>query len=95
MHCACYLEHVDDFVVEILAVDALSSFARSCRIAALDDELLNVSVEDGVVIVARGGERQEVLAGFRHQIAKQFDLQQHENERGASETESTTQSWIP
>jgi len=58
------LEHVDNFVVEILAVDAFAPLATSCRISSLNYKLFNVPVELRAVVIARGAQRQKVLGSL-------------------------------
>jgi len=69
------LQLVDDLVVEGLAVDALSPLPRPGGVAALDNELFDVPVENRVVIVAFGAEREEVLTSVRGEFAVQLNLQ--------------------
>merc|ERR1719329_523684 len=50
------------FVLEVTAVDTLTTFSSSGGIATLDHESFDVSVKSCVVIISRCGEGQEILA---------------------------------
>ena len=49
------LEYISDLVVEILAVNALSTFACTSRVPALNDEFFDIAVKLSFVVVSAGG----------------------------------------
>jgi hypothetical protein len=53
-----------DLVLEFVAVDGGAAAAGACGVAALDHEVWDDAVEDGVVVVPAGREFGEVLTGF-------------------------------
>lgn len=59
--CDTHREFIDEFVLKVFAVNALTALARACRIPALDHKALNVAVEHCVVVVVAGTQREEVL----------------------------------
>lgn len=67
------------FVVAVAAVggrkDRLASFPRPRRVSSLDHEPLDIPVEDGVVVLAAGGQREEVLAGQGGGVAAELELE--------------------
>ena len=68
------LQRVADLVVELLLPDRGPAFALARRIARLDDEALDVSVEQATVVIIRRGECQKVVAGVGALLAKQLDF---------------------
>lgn len=62
---ASVLQVIPNLVLELFTVDAGAAPSRTGRIAALDHEVRDDAVEDGVVVVVARCQGAEVLAGFR------------------------------
>lgn len=63
------------FVVEVFSIDGLAALARPSRIAALNHELANGTVELCVVVGAARGQRQEILARAGSLRTEELQLQ--------------------
>ena len=88
-------QRVDDFVGELAVwggVDGLATLARARGIAALDHKPLDVAVEEGAVVVPRGGQGQEVGGGPRHLLA--VDLQLDVAQRGVQRHRLHSGVWM-
>lgn len=65
------LELGSDFIFELVSIDAGATAASTCRIAGLEHEVGDYTVEEEIVVVAAAGESFEVFAGLRrNQLCK-------------------------
>lgn len=67
------LEGWRDLVLELFAVDGAAAAAGAGGVAALDHEVGDDAVEDGVVEVAAAGERRKVFASLGGVVGVQLD----------------------
>ena len=63
-----------EFVREVFVPDGRAAFARPRRIAALEHEVADVSVEDDAVIVALFAQLYEVPHGFGGEFREEFEV---------------------
>lgn len=71
---AAHLERRADFVCERAAPDGLAALALAGGVAGLDHEALYAAVEENIVVVAGGGEGEEVLCGLGDGLAEELEL---------------------
>ena len=55
------LQRVVNLVDELPAPDRIPAFSSSCRVSRLNHEALDVAVEQAVVVVVGGAQREKVL----------------------------------
>tara|TARA_B100001540_G_C15595747_1_gene546208 strand:- start:150 stop:605 length:456 start_codon:yes stop_codon:yes gene_type:complete len=88
------------FVFEHLFVNAFTSFPGPGWIPSLNDKLLNQSSENGIVVIVRRAQGEEIVTGFGCVFAKKFQFQvaqggvQRDRHRIA-QTQSTPPSALP
>ena len=62
-----------DLIFELFPVDGATSSPSASRVAGLDHEIGDDTMEDHIIEVATLGKGGEVLAGFRGMVIVEFD----------------------